>query len=156
MYGSNVPPPTLLLAHSFAYYCASIRSHFLHARRYPPLVHQLAPGAQVWAGEDGPVGGGEDGTCGQNNSVCGTYATVPWYANDLGHRAVLGFSQYQRQDLLGGRYSLLGSPHDNEFLGRADAVTIHPDFWVGVRLRRTALGHTLHSRALCAIICTGK
>ena len=47
--------------------------------------------AQVWAGEDGPISGGEDGTCGgvfpngssTNTSVCGTYATVPWYANDL-------------------------------------------------------------------------
>ena len=61
---------------------------------YPPMVHRLAPKAQVWAGEDGPVSGGEDGTCGQNSSVCGTYATLPWFANDLGHRATLGFSQY--------------------------------------------------------------
>eukprot|EP01046_Picozoa_sp_COSAG06_P014332 COSAG06_NODE_887_length_11768_cov_28.624732_6_plen_125_part_00 len=28
------------------------------------------------------------------------------YANDLGSRAVLGFSQYQRQDLIGGRWVL--------------------------------------------------
>jgi hypothetical protein len=69
---------------------------------YPGMVHAKAPEAQVWAGEDGPISGGEDGTCGgkfangssSGNSVCGTYATVPWYANDLGSRAVLGFSQY--------------------------------------------------------------
>lgn len=68
---------------------------------YPGMVHTKAPKAQVWAGEDGPISGGEDGTCGgkfgngssTGNSVCGTYATVPWYANDLGSRAVLGFSQ---------------------------------------------------------------
>ena len=69
---------------------------------YPGMVHTKAPNAQVWAGEDGPISGGEDGTCGgkfpngssTGNSVCGTFATVPWYANDLGSRAVLGFSQY--------------------------------------------------------------
>ena len=60
------------------------------------MVHRLAPGAEVWAGEDGPVGGGDDGTCNggtPNSSVCGTFATVPWYANDLGVRATLGFRQ---------------------------------------------------------------
>lgn len=30
-----------------------------------------------------------------------------WYANDLGERALLGFKQYQRQDLIGGRCVLL-------------------------------------------------
>lgn len=49
-----------------------------------------------------------------NRSVCGTYATVPWYANDLAGRALIGFKQYQRQDLIGGRYGLLGIPHDGE------------------------------------------
>lgn len=78
---------------------------------YPGMVHSLAPAAEVWAGEDGPIGGGEDGTCGglfpngssTNNSVCGTFATAPWYANNLGQRALLGFKTYLRQDLLGGR-----------------------------------------------------
>ena len=39
------------------------------------------------------VGGGDDGTCDNgtpNSAVCGTFATVPWYANDLGVRATLG------------------------------------------------------------------
>ena len=39
------------------------------------------------------------------------------YANDLGLRATIGFQQYQRQDLIGGRYGLMGIPHDNEKLG---------------------------------------
>ena len=95
---------------------------------YVPLVRELAPAAQIWAGEDGPIGGGEDGTCGgeagRGGSACGTYATVLWYANDLGSRALHGFSQYQRQDLLGGRYGLLGIPHDNEALGERDAVRV--------------------------------
>ena len=35
--------------------------------------------AQLWAGENGPTGGGDDGTCGAH-SVCGLYASVMWYA----------------------------------------------------------------------------
>ena len=31
---------------------------------YVPLVRERAPAAQVWAGEDGPTGGGDSGTCG--------------------------------------------------------------------------------------------
>lgn len=31
---------------------------------YPGMVKDLAPGAELWAGEDGPISGGEDGTCG--------------------------------------------------------------------------------------------
>lgn len=31
---------------------------------YVPLVRELAPAAQIWAGGGGPIGGGEDGTCG--------------------------------------------------------------------------------------------
>ena len=55
------------------------------------MVKTLAPKAQIWAGEDGPIGGGEDGTCsgfGKGSSACGTYATVLWYANDLGSRYI--------------------------------------------------------------------
>lgn len=104
---------------------------------YVPMVKKLAPGAEVWAGEDGPISGGEDGTCGQNNSVCGTYATTMWYANDLGARALAGFKQYQRQDLIGGRYGLMGIPHDNEaLLGKDDPVTLHPDYWVAFMWKR--------------------
>ena len=41
---------------------------------YVPMVRKLAPGAQVWAGEDGPIGGGEDGTCG---AVLGPSSSKP-------------------------------------------------------------------------------
>jgi len=120
---------------------------------YPGLVHRMAPGAEVWAGEDGPISGGEDGTCqgffpngtSTDRSVCGTYATVPWYANDLGLRATLGFQQYQRQDLAGGRYGLLGLAHDSEsLLGKGDPVRINPDFWVNFLWKRV-MGSTVYN-----------
>jgi hypothetical protein len=91
-----------------------------------------------------------DGTGGQNNSVLGTYATLPWYANDLGHRAALGFSQYQRQDLVGGRYALLGISHDNEALARGDPVRIHPDFWVAFLWKRI-MGNTVFNATAGAL-----
>jgi hypothetical protein len=62
-----------------------------------------------------PHAGGEDGTCG-TESVCGTFASTLYYADELGFRALHGFAQHQRQDLLGGRYGLLAVPHDSEFL----------------------------------------
>ena len=117
---------------------------------YPPMVHRLAPTAQVWAGEDGPAPGGDDGTGGQNNSVLGTYATLPWYANDLGHRAALGFSQYQRQDLVGGRYALLGISHDNEALALGDPVRLQPDFWVAFLWKRV-MGNTVFNATAGAL-----
>ena len=42
-------------------------------------------------------------------------------------RAKHGFSQYQRQDLIGGRYSLIGIQHDNEALNETSPVQLHPD-----------------------------
>jgi hypothetical protein len=44
---------------------------------YTGIVTSLAPTAQVWAGENGPIGGGDDGTCG-TASVCGTFASAIW------------------------------------------------------------------------------
>ena len=38
--------------------------------------------------------------------------------------------------MIGGRYSLLGIPHDNEALMHADPVSIHPDFWVAFFWKR--------------------
>uniref|UniRef100_A0A7S3YZQ8 Beta-glucuronidase C-terminal domain-containing protein n=2 Tax=Lotharella globosa TaxID=91324 RepID=A0A7S3YZQ8_9EUKA len=102
---------------------------------YPPIIDSLMPSSQVWAGENGPTGGGSDGTCG-DNSACGTYATTLWYADELGLRARSGFSQHQRQDLLGGRYGLLGIDHDNEALGAHSHVAIHPDFWINFMWKR--------------------
>eukprot|EP00656_Telonema_subtile_P047492 TRINITY_DN5459_c0_g1_i2.p1 TRINITY_DN5459_c0_g1~~TRINITY_DN5459_c0_g1_i2.p1 ORF type:complete len:385 (+),score=75.93 TRINITY_DN5459_c0_g1_i2:28-1182(+) len=114
---------------------------------YPAMVRELAPGAQIWAGEDGPISAGEDGDCGGNTSVCGTYATVMWYANDLGNRAAHGFKQYHRQDLVGGRYSLLGVPHDDQYLDKTDGVRIHPDFWVAFMWKRVMGSTVLNATA---------
>jgi hypothetical protein len=44
---------------------------------YHDTIKALAPRSQIWAGEDGPIGGGNDGTCG-GSSVCGTYASALW------------------------------------------------------------------------------
>ena len=64
---------------------------------YVATVQKYAPTAEIWAGEDGPKGGGNDGTCGGNTSICGLYASAVWFADDLGNRAKAGFVQYQRQ-----------------------------------------------------------
>ena len=78
---------------------------------YLPTLRELAPQAQVWAGEDGPTGGGESGTCSgtvgdpRNVSVCGLYGSVLWYADDMALRASRGFAQYQRQDVSVRAYS---------------------------------------------------
>lgn len=61
---------------------------------YTNVSRSLAQGVEIWAGENGPIGGGNDGTCGAN-SVCGTYASTMWYADDMATRAKHGFAQYQ-------------------------------------------------------------
>jgi hypothetical protein len=109
---------------------------------YGPIVQEQAPNAQLWAGEDGPAAGGESGTCSgtegdpHNISACGLYATVFWYADDLALRAAHGFKQYQRQDLVGGRYSLVRTLHDNEYEPATASVILHPDFWVAFLWKR--------------------
>ena len=52
------------------------------------------------------------------------------YVDDMCRRAAAGFAQYQRQDLIGGRYGLCGIPHDGEYLGHDDAVVLQSNFWV--------------------------
>lgn len=114
---------------------------------YTALVRAHAPaGTQIWAGEDGPTGGGEDGTCGAQ-TACGTYATTLWYADDMAQRASAGFAQYQRQTIVGGRYGLLSIPHGNEALGANDAVGLNPDFWVNFLWKRV-LGATVLNATL--------
>ena len=110
---------------------------------YGDIVKSQAPSAEMWAGEDGPAGGGESGTCSgttgdpHNVSACGLYATVLWYADEMALRAANGFKQYQRQDFVGGRYSLIGTEHDNQFEPYSSSVTIHPDFWINFLWKRT-------------------
>lgn len=63
---------------------------------YLPPIEEFHPEAQIWAGENGPYGGGEDGTCGPD-AACGTYMTSLWYADEMANRAKHGFAQFQRQ-----------------------------------------------------------
>ena len=104
---------------------------------YTKLTKQFAPKAQVWAGEDGPVGGGNDGTCG-SSSVCATFASALWYADDLANRAKHGFVQYQRQTLIGGAYGLTSSerPHPQSALGATEAVLLRPGYWTNYLYKR--------------------
>lgn len=103
---------------------------------YTSKLRELVPDAQIWAGEDGPIGGGNDGTCGQN-SACGTYATTLWYADDLAKRAKHGFSQYQRQSLFGGHYGLTNSPSEEMILSPTDQLMLRPDYWTNFMWKRT-------------------
>ena len=121
------------------YNSASMLDRGLHGdiSWYVPLVRERAPEAEIWAGEDGPTGGGDSGTCGDPaGAICGLFASSLWYADDMGNRARHGFAQYQRQDLVGARYSLVSMPHDNEFLGERDAVGLTADFWVNFMFKR--------------------
>ena len=95
------------------------------------------PKTQIWAGEDGPIGGGDSGTCG-SKSVCGTYASALWYADDLANRAAFGFSQYQRQTFFGGAYGLTTSAHahSQSALGATEAILLRPDYWVNFLWKR--------------------
>ena len=113
---------------------------------YTHAVAALAPGAQVWAGEDGPIGGGDDGTCGRD-SVCATYASALWYADDLASRAAHGFVQYQRQAFVGGAYGLVAAAaaHPSQgALGPTEAVLLRPGYWVNFLWKRV-LGRSVHN-----------
>ena len=97
-----LPPAVALHAVTHHVYNGASRADFNSPRQldsplpeikwYTDTARRLAPGAQVWAGEDGPIGGGNDGTCGEA-SVCGTYASSLWYADDMALRASHGFTQ---------------------------------------------------------------
>ena len=107
---------------------------------YVGAVRALAPGAQVWAGEDGPVGAGDDGTCcGDATAVCGEYASALWYADDMATRAARDFAQYQRQDFFGGAAALqLGLRRWHGARAERPARA-RPDYWVQFLWKR-ALG----------------
>ena len=130
---------------------------------YTDIVTSLAPSAQIWAGEDGPIGGGNDGTCGGDKSVCGTYASALGYADDLALRAKRGFAQYNRQALFGGGYGLTASPSgglgQTSGLGRTEALLLRPGYWVNFLWKRTlgrsVLNATSSSPMLRAYAFTG-
>jgi hypothetical protein len=103
---------------------------------YASTVAALQPAAQIFAGENGPIGGGNDGTCGKD-SVCGTFASTIYYADDMALRAKHGFAQYNRQDLFGGGYGLVNSPSGAMALTRTDALHITPDLWTSFLWKRT-------------------
>jgi len=110
---------------------------------YSEHVRKLAPGAQVWAGENGPAAGGDDGTCGKT-SICGTYASAMWYADELGLRSRHGFAQHQRQDLIGGHYGLVDSPDSRRALSATQPLVLRPDFWINFMWKRT-IGTNVHN-----------
>jgi hypothetical protein len=104
---------------------------------YTQLIGTLAPGAQIWAGEDGPVAGGNDGTCGID-SICAGFASSIWYADDMANRAKAGFAEYQRQSFFGGRYGLTASSRNpsRSLLGEKDALLLRPDYWTNFLWKR--------------------
>ena len=60
-------------------------------------------------------------------------------------RAAHGFKQYQRQDLVGGRYSLVGTLHDNEYEPVTASVRLHPDFWINYLWKTFVGGSVLNA-----------
>jgi len=102
---------------------------------YTETLRKLAPDSQIWAGENGPTGGGPTGNCGVR-SACGLYFTTLPYADDLGQRAKHGFVQYQRQDLFGGSYGLVNSLSTEQALTASDAVVLRPDYWINFMWKR--------------------
>jgi hypothetical protein len=103
---------------------------------YTETVRSLAPKSAIWAGENGPTGGGDDGTCG-TTSVCGLFASSLWYADDMALRAKNGFVAHQRQDLFGAMYGLTNSISTTMALGLEDPLSIRADYWISFLLKRT-------------------
>jgi hypothetical protein len=103
---------------------------------YTNVSRALAPRAEIWAGENGPTGGGNDGTCGAD-AICGTFASTLWYADDMSVRALHGFANYQRHDLFGGAYGLTNSPSGAMALAADDPLILRPDFFVAFLWKRT-------------------
>ena len=99
--------------------------------------------AQIWAGEMGPIGGGDDGSCG-SNSTCGNFASVFWYADDAALRAAAGYKQHNRQTLFGGEYGLVNTAQSIMGLGPLEALKIRPDYWLSWLLKRT-LGTSVYA-----------
>ena len=110
---------------------------------YTSTVRSLAPHSAIWAGENGPTGGGDDGTCG-SEAVCGRYASSVWYADDMSLRAKNGFVAHQRQDLFGGMYGLTNSLSSTMALGADDPISLTADFWLSFLFKRT-LGLAVHN-----------
>lgn len=128
---SNLATPAAL--------AAKLDSALPELRAFVANVAANASGAEPWAGEMGPIGGGDDGSCGAA-SVCGTFASALYYADDAALRAAHGYAQHNRQDLFGGHYGLVNSVSGAMALGAADALVVTPDYWVAWLWKRTLGG----------------
>jgi hypothetical protein len=145
-YLDALPPGGLLHAATHHTYNGATRGDFNSPSQLDKALPEMAwfvpavrvgyPGAQAWAGENGPDGGGDDGSCG-GGSVCGTYASALWYADELGLRAAHGYAQHQRHDFFGGAYGLTNSLTGAMALNATEPVALRPDFWVAFLWKRT-------------------
>lgn len=114
-------------------------------------MRQFAPSAEIWAGENGPIGGGDDGSCG-TDAACGLYATTLWFADDMATRAKSGFVSYQRQDLFGGAYGMTSSVSGVMALSATDPVLIRPDYWMSFLYKRTLGTSVLNATSSSALL----
>lgn len=128
--GSFATPATL---------AAKLDSALPELRAFVANVAANGSGAEPWAGEMGPIGGGDDGSCGAA-SVCGTFASAIYYADDAALRATHGYAQHNRQDLFGGHYGLVDSVTGAMALGATDPLVVTPDYWVAWLWKRTLGG----------------
>ena len=73
-------------------------------------VRNVSHTIEIWAGEIGPHNGGTLPTpnC-ANNRVCGKFGSAIWYADSMASKALAGYQQYCRQDLVGADYALLNA-----------------------------------------------
>ena len=92
---------------------ATLNSTLPEIQWYTRLISEYAPEAQVWACEDGPIGGGDDGTCGKVRR-CATYASALWYADDMGLALSMGLCSTSGRILLVGTMAWSARPpHTN-------------------------------------------
>lgn len=153
-------PPLLLTAGTFHEYNGATQANYnspaqldssaVSTAWFVNVTRTLAPAAEVWAGEVGPHGGGDDGSC-LAGAICGTYASTLWYADDLGMRARY-FQQHQRQDLFGGAYGLTNSPTGVRALGPNDPLVLRPDFWVNFLFKRTMGTSAINATSTAAAV----
>jgi len=83
---------------------------FLLGRQVVQAVRNVSSTIEVWAGEIGPHNGGTlpNPNC-ADNRVCGKFGSSIWYADSMASKALAGYQQYCRQDLVGADYALLNA-----------------------------------------------
>jgi hypothetical protein len=130
---------------SAATLAAALDSQVADVADFAAMVRATAPGAEAHAGEVGPHGGGDDGSCGPN-STCGVFASAIWYADDVGLRSAAGISQHNRQTLFGGAYGLTQSIDGVMELSATAPLAVTPDYWLAWLMKRT-LGPSVYAAA---------